>query len=89
MNASNIITPTDLRDFLKAQGWVLRSEGVAHRLYVLEHPAFDRRQLVFPMSTDAVDYDEAVDLVLSKLAELVGKPKSTILAQAQAIPCHK
>jgi hypothetical protein len=85
MNAANLIAPTDLRDFLITQGWTLRSEGLADRLYVLEHKAFERRQLAFPMEADAPDYGEAVETVLTKLAELNGKSKAAMLAQAQTI----
>lgn len=58
----NLVAPTDLRDFLKAQGWKLRTEGLVDRLYVLENYNFQRRQLVFPMDFNAPDYKEAVDL---------------------------
>ena len=64
--SANLIAPTDLRDFLTVQGWTLRSEGLADRLYVLENKAFKRRQLAFPMEADAPDYGEAVESVLAK-----------------------
>lgn len=85
MKLLNPINPTDLRDFLKAQGWVLRSEGIADRLYVLENKNFNRRQLVIPMDSTAPDYNDAVEQALDKLAELIGKSKELLLSQAQAI----
>lgn len=73
------IAPTDLRDFAKARGWVLLPEAARDRLYVLTNPRFERRQLVFPMDTNAPDYTEAVGLVVEKLAALERKPLRQII----------
>jgi hypothetical protein len=77
------LAPTDLRDFAKSQGWHLLQEAVADGLYVLHHPAFERRQLVFPVLTDAPDYADAVALAVRKLAELMGRPEAAVLAAVQ------
>lgn len=84
MTAQKAIGATDLRDFLKHQGWVLRDEGIAHRLFVLEHPAYPRRQLVYPIEDTSADYAEAVSTVMEKLSELTGIPCKVLLAQAKA-----
>jgi len=34
MNFETFIAPTDLRDYAKAQGWVLLKEAAKDRLYV-------------------------------------------------------
>ena len=79
MNPNSLIAPTDLRDYAKAKGWVLLKEAAKDRLYVLSHPSFDRRQLVFPMDTTAPDYLEAVGLVIEKLAAIEGRPPQLVL----------
>jgi hypothetical protein len=73
MKSETLIPPTDLRDYAKERGWVLVKEAAKDRLYVMNHPRFDRRQLVFPMDTTAPDYGEAVTLVLEKLADIEGR----------------
>ena len=59
MNIETLIAPTDLRDYAKAQGWTLLLEAAKDRLYVMNHPRFERRQLVFPMDTTAPDLSHA------------------------------
>ena len=73
-----IIPPTYLRDYAKDSGWILIKEAAKDRLYVLTHPRFDRRQLVFPMDTTAPDYSEAVMMVVNKLAALEGRPPQAV-----------
>lgn len=72
MNSDVRIPPTELRDFLKSQGWTVLKEALADRLYVFFNPAYPRRQLAFPMDMSTPDYDEAVDNAIRKLAELTG-----------------
>ncbi|MBF0159497.1 MAG: hypothetical protein HQL58_08220 [Magnetococcales bacterium] len=66
-----MIDPADLRDFICSQGWNQRQEWLEDRLYVLENPAFPRRQLVFPMDKTASDYDECIRRVIGKMGELM------------------
>ncbi|NTG27173.1 hypothetical protein G6L08_08440 [Agrobacterium rhizogenes] len=70
MSAGKFIPPIDLRDFLKAGGWSVLKEGLDHRQYVLDHPEYPRRQLIYPMDTSAPDYVEAVERVVEKLADI-------------------
>lgn len=79
MNLQTLIAPTDLRDYAKDLGWLLVKEAAADRLYVLNHPRHDRRQLVFPMDTTASDYSDAVHLVIQKLAVLEGVSPQLVL----------
>ncbi|MBL8252697.1 MAG: hypothetical protein JNJ76_03755 [Candidatus Competibacter sp.] len=85
MNPANWVSPIDLRDFLKAHGWVLREEGIADRRYVLQNPRFPRRQLVFPMDTTVADYAESVYRVLEKLGEMIGERPPLLLNQVQTV----
>jgi hypothetical protein len=62
------ISPTDLRDYLKGRGWAMVPEAIRDRLYVLNHPRLQGRQLVFPMDVAAPDYTESIALALEKLA---------------------
>ena len=79
MNIDTLIAPTDLRDYAKAQGWVLLKEAAKDRLYVMTNPRFERRQLVFPMDTTAPDYVEAVTLIVSKLATMEARTPQAVL----------
>lgn len=85
MSAFMSVAPTDLRDFLKSQGWTLVDQGLAHRLYVLQHGSFARRQLVFPMDSSAPDYVESVSSVISKVAELSSVATENLLSRVQAV----
>lgn len=79
------IAPTDIRDYAKARGWDLLIEALPDRLYVLEHPQYRNRQLVFPMDTSAPDYEETTMLVAEKLADLEAKPIKVILESLQEV----
>jgi len=66
----NDISPIDLRDYLKSLGWQQREADVVEGLIVLSNPAFQRRQLIFPIDTSAPDYAESIELSLQKIAAL-------------------
>jgi hypothetical protein len=68
MNFEPLIAPTDLRDYAKANGWILIPEATQDRLYVMKNPDFVHRQLVFPMNTDTPDYAGTVALMIEKIA---------------------
>ena len=85
MSAESAIAPTDLRDYLKTLGWSLLEIALRDRLYVLEHPLYPRRQLVFPMDTTAPDYRESVLSVCAKLADLTGLDPDTLIARIHAL----
>jgi hypothetical protein len=85
MNPDSLIPPIDLRDFLQAHGWTLRSEGLTDRLYVLQNLGFPRRQLVFPMDTAVLDYPEAVDHVIEKLSEMINERPQTLRSRIQTV----
>ena len=79
------IAPTDLRDFLKAQGWELVEDGLRDRLYVLNNQQFDRRQLVFPMDLGAPDYADSVSAVVEKVAEMSGDLTEAVVTKIQSL----
>ncbi len=58
---------------------MLVKEAAKDRLYVLSNPSYAPRQLVFPMDTSAPDYEEAVTLVVEKLAAIEDRPPQSIL----------
>lgn len=64
------ITPIDLRDYLKAEGWEQIQAAYDDGLYGMKHADFERRQLFFPIQPDAADYIESVKIALTKFAEL-------------------
>lgn len=78
------VSPTELRDYAKALGWITVPEAVADRLYVLHNPRFPLRQLVIPMDTTVADYADAALIASQKLAELEALPLALVLAQVQS-----
>jgi hypothetical protein len=85
MSSEALVAPTDLRDYFKAQGWVVLEKAIADRLYVLSNPAYESRQIIFPMDLSAPDYQESVEIAVSKLAELTGKTVSRVFARMQSV----
>jgi hypothetical protein len=79
MNFCGPIAPTELLDYAKSKGWVLLKEAIKDGLYVLSHPAYLRRQLVFPTDATAPDYAEAVTLMMERLVDLEGRPLQSVL----------
>lgn len=79
------IAPTDLRDYLKSEGWKMLHAALEDRLFVFTHPSHTRRQLVYPMDNTAPDYSEAAWKTLDKLAEITNSPVQTLLHKARAI----
>lgn len=70
MNNKDLISPTDLLAYAKANGWVPLLEAQKDRLHVMTHPSFERRQLVFPMDTTAPDFAESIERAVAKLADI-------------------
>lgn len=85
MSADTAIMPTDLRDFLRAQGWKIFGRALADRLYILENEAYPQRQLVFPMDVTAPDYVESIDIVIRKLSHLSGQLTANLASQIASI----
>lgn len=79
------IASTDLRDFAKSLGWQLYSPAVEDGLYVLSHPEYNKRQLVFPINSDAPGYGDAVEISVNKLAETSGNDVSAIVARIDEV----
>ncbi|MDD2222849.1 MAG: hypothetical protein PHF42_05345 [Pseudomonas sp.] len=85
MTAQHSIAPTQLRDFLKFQGWEILDVALRDRLFVLSHPAYDRRQLVYPMDSDAPDYEESVQRIFNNLAEITHTSVQVLHSKARAV----
>ena len=79
MNFALLIPPTALRDYAKEHGWSLLREVARERIYVMSNPRYDSRQIVFPRDTSAPDYEEAVELVIGKLASLEDRTPEEIV----------
>lgn len=79
------VAPTDLRDFLRTNGWVAVEEALRERLYVFRSSAHARRQLIFPMDTSAPDYADSVAIVFDKLSELTGQPPAGLRTRVRFV----
>jgi hypothetical protein len=79
------INPTDLRDYAKSLGWKLLPEAIKDKLFVMFNPKYDRRQLTFPLESNSPDYDDAIEIVISKLSEIENKPLSIIISEIQEL----
>ncbi len=85
MSTEKIVAPTDLRDYLKAQGWTVLEAAIKDRLYVLENKNFPQRQLAYPMDMTAPDYRESLDRVFWKLGDITGQKLENVLTRVQAL----
>ncbi|MFS4550738.1 hypothetical protein [Comamonas resistens] len=85
MNTQHFIAATELRDFLKSMGWHMLDEALRDRLFVFNHPQYERRQLVYPMEHAAPDYAEAVERVFEKLAEISHTSVPALRGKARAV----
>jgi hypothetical protein len=79
------ISPSDLRDFAKNLGWQQMVDAIKDGLFVLSHPSFEKRQLIFPIDVDSPDYNEAVFLTLKKVSETQQTSVDVILSQLQEV----
>ncbi|QYG04811.1 hypothetical protein [Janthinobacterium sp. PAMC25594] len=77
--------PTDVRDFLKSQGWSVLDDALKDRLYVMSNVHFPRRQLVFPMDQFAPDYADSLKLVVERAAEFSSNSYQQIVSKIQSI----
>jgi len=80
MNVTQI-TSTDLRDFLKGNGWKVNPSALDDGLYVLDHPDFERRQLVFPVQQSAADFLDSILSVIHKFSHLAHEPIPSIISR--------
>ena len=85
MSTEKIVAPTDLRDYLKAQGWTVLEAAIKDRLYVLENKKFPQRQLAYPMDMTAPDYRESLDRVFWKLGDITGQKLENVLTRVQTL----
>lgn len=85
MKSSDALTPIDLRDFLKSQGWVLVPAALDRRLFAFNHSQHPRRQLMLPMDMTVADYAEAVDVLLEKFCSITGAERLSVLAKIETI----
>ncbi|MGX7690537.1 hypothetical protein ACWA1C_25455 [Flectobacillus roseus] len=79
------ISATDLRDYSKLLGWNFIHEALKDKLFVANNPNFARRQINFPVESTAPDYAEAIQLAISKIAELHGKSIVTVISEIQEL----
>ncbi|MDI9319565.1 MAG: hypothetical protein QM530_03730 [Phycisphaerales bacterium] len=79
------IPSADLRDYTKLLGWNFLTEAIKDKIFVANNPKFDKRQINFPIEGTAPDYAEAIELAISKVAELQGKTIANVIAEIQEL----
>ncbi len=79
------ISPLDLRDFAKSKGWFKIDLPEDIPLFILEHANHPHRQLVFPKSITAADYQDSVMISLEKLAFFEATSFESLYQQALSI----
>jgi hypothetical protein len=75
------IASVDLRDYTKLHGWNFLTEAIKDKLFVASNPQFSKRQINFPIEESAPDYAEAIEITISKIAELHGKSIASVLSE--------
>ncbi|PCJ54816.1 MAG: hypothetical protein COA70_03745 [Planctomycetota bacterium] len=83
------VSPTHLRDYVKALGWTFVEEATGDGLFLFNHPSEEFVQLKFPTAADAPDYRESLDIVFNKLAEFSARPISAISEAIEQINSDK
>jgi hypothetical protein len=66
----NSISSKAFRDAVQYLGWKPSNDYDTEKFYVFANPNFPKRQLRVPISESAPDYDDAVNIALTKLAEM-------------------
>ncbi|WP_083101432.1 hypothetical protein [Pseudophaeobacter leonis] len=79
------ISATDLRDFLKGNGWEVNKAALNDDLFVFSHLTHPRRQLVFPIQKTAVDFSESVEGTISKYSELSGESSDSVVQRVLGV----
>lgn len=79
------IEPLYLRDYLRANGWTMRPEGLRHRLFIMRSPGSESREIYFPMEREADDYDSSMLMAIEKLAETAEKTMENVLSAVKSV----
>lgn len=77
------IASADLRDYSKLHGWNFLTEAIKDKIFVANNAQFEKRQINFPIDATAPDYAEAIQLTITKIAELQRKTTASVLAEIQ------
>jgi hypothetical protein len=85
MSGEKPVAPTDLRDYLKVQGWTVVDAALKDRLYVFENSNFPKRQLSYPMDMTAPDYQESLERVFWKLGDITGQKFESLVTKVHAL----
>lgn len=80
MSYATRISPTDVRDYAKVRGWTPVPEAIPDRLYALNNPVLQYRQIIVPMDADRPDYDDALRIAIAQLAEGEARPFDAVAA---------
>ncbi|MFZ6643449.1 hypothetical protein ACO0LL_27255 [Undibacterium sp. TC4M20W] len=64
------VAPIQVVSFLQKRGWQTGSIASLSKTLVFTHPLFKGRQLFLPEHEDALDYEDALNLLVDKLASI-------------------
>lgn len=69
MNYFHSITPLEVKDFVKSEGWEIVKEAIQHRFFILYNESLGV-QISMAMDNSAPDYYEAMQRSIEKLAKV-------------------
>lgn len=72
------IEPYALLDYLKSKGWIV-NEGAPADLYILTHPGFKNRQMIFPKEKGVCDRLESTQIVVQKIAAMENRSVDSVI----------
>jgi hypothetical protein len=72
------IPASQIQQFLVRRGWHQLESQQLKNIVIFSNPAFRGRQLVLPNKANAADYEEALDLLLQKLADIESRSLDSI-----------
>ena len=75
----------EIRDYAISQGWTLIKEALKDGLFVLESPAGDFTQLIFPKDDSSSEYQEMAIVSLRRLTEFYKLPLNKVVEDIREV----
>jgi hypothetical protein len=75
----------EIRDYAISQGWVLIKEALKDGLFVLDSPAGDFTQLIFPKDDSISEYQDMAIVSLRRLTEFYKLPLNKVVEDIREV----
>jgi hypothetical protein len=75
----------EIRDYAISQGWTWMKEALKDGLFVLNSPAEDFTQLIFPKDDSISDYQEMALISIRRLSEFYHRPPHQVMEDIREV----